>query len=256
MGRTVAWALHSALSLLAVVLYVLFVVPRWWELTGDTSHALGNVLRIVTGALIGLGALPAVLTLLRTRSPELGTPHLALSLRKWSMVAHVLSGVLIIGTAISEFWLRLDAAGPYLFAIYGAAAAIGILGIAAFYLSFVAESPPPPPKPASFETEPVEAQKPRRRLLRRSKGAKGEGAAGDAEETPTETLTEAAPTETPTETPTEAAPTAEADEPADTQPDAEADEPPVEGLRNRRPTGKGSHRLRRQRTPSDPAPEQ
>ena len=40
-------------------------------------------------------------------------------------MAHVLAGVLIIGTAISEIWLSLDAAGQWLFGIYGAAAAIG-----------------------------------------------------------------------------------------------------------------------------------
>ena len=88
-----------------------------------------------------------VFTLLRTRKPEFGTPQLALTLRVWSIVAHVLAGVLIIGTAISEIWLSLDSAGPWLFGIYGAAAAIALLGIFAFYLSFVAELPPPPPKP-------------------------------------------------------------------------------------------------------------
>ena len=124
MGREVALSVHAALSLVASALYVLFVLPRWWELTGDTSHTLGNILRILTGVLIGLAALPVAFTLLRTRDPELGTPRLALSLRLWSIAAHVLSGVVILGTAISEFWIRLDVAGPYLFAIYGAAAAI------------------------------------------------------------------------------------------------------------------------------------
>ena len=93
--------------------------PAGTELMGETSHTLGTALRIVAGALIGLAALPVVFTLLRTRKPELGTPQLALSLRTWSIVAHVLAGVLIIGTAISEIWLSLDAAGQYLFAIYG-----------------------------------------------------------------------------------------------------------------------------------------
>ena len=82
------------------------------------------MLRIVTGALIGLAALPVVFTLLRTRRPELGTPQLALSLRTSSIALHVLAGVLIIGTAISEIWLSLDSAGHWLFGIYGAAAAI------------------------------------------------------------------------------------------------------------------------------------
>ena len=38
-----------------------------------------------------------VFTLLRTRKPEFGTPQLALSLRFWSIVLHVLAGVLIVG---------------------------------------------------------------------------------------------------------------------------------------------------------------
>ena len=164
MGRKIAVSWHLVFSLIAGALYFYFVLPRWHELMGDTSHAVGTTLRIVTGALIGLAALPVVFTLLRTRKPELGTPRLALSIRTWSIVAHVLAGVLIIGTAISEIWLNLDAAGQYLFAIYGAAAAIAVLGFFAFYLSFVAELPPPPPKP-------IKAKKPKqRRIGRRKKG--------------------------------------------------------------------------------------
>ncbi|MBS2064855.1 hypothetical protein KCQ63_29435, partial [Klebsiella pneumoniae] len=75
-------------------------------------------LRIATGALVGLAALPVVFTLLRTRKPELGTPQLALSMRIWSIMAHVLAGALIVGTAISEVWLSLDAAGQWLFGIF------------------------------------------------------------------------------------------------------------------------------------------
>ena len=164
MGRKVAVPWHVAFCLVAGVLYFFFVLPRWHELMGETSFGLGLALRIVTGALIGLAALPVVFTLLRTRKPELGAPQLALSLLTWSIVAHVLAGVLIIGTAISEIWLSLDAAGQYLFAIYGGAAAIALLGIFAFYLSFVAELPPPPPKP-------IKAKKPKqRRSSRRKKG--------------------------------------------------------------------------------------
>ena len=147
MGRKVAVAWHASFSIAAGVLYFFFVLPRWPELTGGTSHTLGTVLRIVTGALIGLAALPVVFTLLRTRKPELGTPQLALTLRTSSIGLHVLAGVLIVGTAISEIWLSLDSAGRWLFGIYGAAAAIALLGVFAFYLSFVAEMPPPPPKP-------------------------------------------------------------------------------------------------------------
>src|ERR1700744_1893673 len=163
MGRKVAIPWHAFFSIAAGVLYFFFVLPRWPELVGDTTHSLGTALRIVTGALIALAALPVVFTLLRTRRPELGTPQLALSIRVCSIVAHVLAGGLIIGTAISEIWLSLDKAGQYLFAIYAAAAAIALLGIFAFSLSFVAELPPPPPKP-------IKAKKPKERRVRRKKG--------------------------------------------------------------------------------------
>jgi len=147
MGRTVAVVWHASFSIAAGVLYFFFVLPRWPELLGDTSHTLGTVLRIVTGALIGLAALPVVFTLLRTRRPEFGTPQLALTLRTSSIALHVLAGAVIIGAAIAEIWISLDSAGQWLFGIYGAAAAIALLGIFAFYLAFVAELPPPPPKP-------------------------------------------------------------------------------------------------------------
>jgi MFS family permease len=248
MGRKIAVPWHLLFFLVAGALYFYFVLPRWHELMGDTSHALGTALRIVTGALIGLAALPVVFTLLRTRKPELGTPQLALSVRTWSIVAHVLAGVLIIGTAISEIWLSLDAAGQYLFAIYGAAAAIAVLGFFTFYLSFIAELPPPPPKP-------IKAKKPKqRRTGRRKKGEEAEEAveaeeaeAGDPEETETlepaeETLEAPVAAESPeaeAESTTKEAPAA--DETEDT-------EEPLGGLRNRRPTGKASHRLRRRST--------
>ncbi len=147
MGRTAAVIWHASFSIAAGVLYFFFVLPRWPELRGYISPTLGTVLRIVTGALIGLAALPVVFTLLRTRRPEHGTPQLALTLRTASIGLHVLAGVLIIGTAVSEIWLDLDSAGQWLFGIYGAAAAIALLGMFAFYLAFVAELPPPPPKP-------------------------------------------------------------------------------------------------------------
>ena len=158
MGRKVAVAWHASFSIAAGVLYFFFVLPRWPELMGTTSHTLGTGLRIVTGAVIGLAALPVVFTLLRTRKPELGTPALALSLRTSSIALHVLAGVLIIGAAISEIWLNVDTAGRWLFGIYGAAAAIALLGIFAFYLAFAAELPPPPPKPL----KPKAAKKGRR----------------------------------------------------------------------------------------------
>ena len=260
MGRTVAVVWHASFSIAAGVLYFFFVLPRWPELLGDTSHTLGTVLRIVTGALIGLAALPVVFTLLRTRRPEFGTPQLALTLRTSSIALHVLAGALIIGTAISEIWLSLDKAGQYLFAIYGAAAAIALLGFFAFYLSFVAELPPPPPKP-------IKAKKPKRRRVRGKKSDEADEDLTDEEEEEAEAdeaeadETEAAETVEAEETP-EAEKTAEVtaetvEAPAEPEPpteeastdeDAASDddaEEPKSGLRNRRPTGKGSHRLRR-----------
>src|ERR1700758_492979 len=162
MSRIVAVIWHALFSILAGVVYFFFVLPRWRELSGDTSHTLGTVMRIVVGTLIGLAALPVVFTWLRTRRPEYGTPQLALRLRLCSVVLHALAGVLIIGTAISEIWFSLDDAGRWLFGVYGAAAAIGLLGIFSFYLAFVAELPPPPPRPVK--------EKRRRGRWRRRKG--------------------------------------------------------------------------------------
>jgi hypothetical protein len=249
MGRKVAIPWHASFSIAAGVLYFFFVLPRWPELMGDTTHSLGTALRIVTGALLALAALPVVFTLLGTRKPELGTPQLALSIRVWSIVAHVLAGVLIIGTAISEIWLSLDAAGQWLFGIYGAAAAIGVLGIFAFYLSFVAELPPPPPKP-------IKAKKPKRRRLRRKKGDDAEEVAEDTEAEDTEAEEAGEPEAEETE---ETEKPEQAEEPVvvTSEPEAEPEpatedtgdtDEPRGGLRNRRPTGKGSHRMRRRRT--------
>lgn len=271
MGRKIAVPWHLLFSLVAGALYFFFVLPRWPELMGDTSRTLGMALRILAGALIALAALPVVFTLLRTRKPELGTPQLALSIRIWSIVAHVLAGVLIIGTAISEIWLSLDAAGRWLFGIYGAAAAIALLGIFAFYLSFVAELPPPPPKP-------IKAKEPKKRRVRRKKGAEAEADEteeaeeaeadeAEAEETAeTEETEQAEPAAEPAEVTAETAETAEAEaapEPAtEAAPVQDTEEAADEGdesrakLRNRRPTGKGSHRMRRRRTPSGVAVEE
>lgn len=256
MGRAAATAVHLALSAVAGVLYFLFVLPRWWELMGDTSHTLGTVLRLVTAALIALAALPVALTLVRTRRPELATPEVALRLRLWSAVAHVLAGVLIAGAAIAEIWLSLDKAGPWLFGVYGAAAAVAILGIGAFYLSFVAEQPPAPPKP------PKE-KKPRKRRGKKTDEASaeetkdGDEASAEAESAVEETTdgdeasaeTEGAAEESADETEADepAAPAAEA-EPTEkpAEPAAEAEPTAEDGaLRNKRPTGKASHRLRR-----------
>lgn len=283
MGRKVAMLWHASFTIGAGVLYFYFVLPRWPELVGDTNPGWGMTLRIVTGALIGLAALPVVFTLLRTQKPELGTPQLALTIRKSSIVAHVLAGVLIIGTAVSENWFSLDKAGQWLFAIYGAAAAIAVLGFFAFYLSFVAELPPPPPKP-------IKPKKVKERRIRGKKRGKGvsedsddaedtddsedeDEAADESEEDSGEAetadeTTEAETTETEvaevddstdtkdsdaTETvevsgaesaTTESAATEDADDEAGAE-TVEAAAPA--GLRNRRPTGKTSHRRRRTR---------
>ena len=261
MSRKVAVAWHASFSIAAGVLYFFFVLPRWPELMGSTSHTLGTVLRIVTGAVIGLAALPVVFTLLRTRKPELGTPQLALSLRTSSIGLHVAAGVLIIGTAISEIWLNLDSAGRWLFGIYGAAAAIALLGIFAFYLAFVAELPPPPPKPLKPKAE-KKGRRGRRKAAEDEDGSdsdeaadsateEGEAIADDGDATPD--ADEPAESENqPDEQPAEV--TAEKSEDVD----ATTDDDEVEdsdqlngsestngGLRNRRTSGKISLRKRR-----------
>ncbi|MCW2624759.1 hypothetical protein [Mycobacterium sp.] len=250
MGRTVAVVWHASFSIAAGVLYFFFVLPRWPELIGDTSHTLGIVLRIVTGALIGLAALPVVFTLLRTRRPEFGTPQLALTLRTSSIALHVLAGALIIGTAISEIWFTLDSAGQWLFGIYGAAAAIALLGIFAFYLAFVAQLPPPPPKPL----KPKKAKRGRRR--RREAAGEAEDAATTEDES--DESSESESDEKPAEVTAEGAePESTADEPEPTaqeEPAAE-DEAPDTGeaestngrLRNRRPSGEAEPTKRRRR---------
>src|ERR1700753_4373011 len=101
MGRRAATFWHATSSVAAGVLYFFFVLPRWPELMGDTSHTLGTVVRIVAGVLIALAALPVVFTLLRARKPEYGTPQLALTPQTSSIAAHVLGGVLVGGTAVS-----------------------------------------------------------------------------------------------------------------------------------------------------------
>ena len=78
MRRGIAVVWHASSFILAAGLYFFFVLPRWPELTGDVTHTWGTVLRIVTGAVLGLTALPVVFTLLKARRPEFGTPQLAL----------------------------------------------------------------------------------------------------------------------------------------------------------------------------------
>lgn len=226
MRRGIASLWHASSLVLAGVLFFLFVLPRWFELTGQWPGTLGTALRIVCGVLVGLTALPVVVTLTRTRKPELGTPALALSLRVWSIVGHIAAGVLITGAAISEIWLDLDTAGQWLFGIYGAAAAIALLAAFAFYLAFVAELPPPPPKPLKVKAE------------RQSRGDRDADAAATAD-APAEDTAEA--TDGPDSDESAEIESADTeDEPASTE-DAEPVQETTSDdgkLRNHRPSGK------------------
>ncbi|WKG03183.1 hypothetical protein [Mycolicibacterium sp. HK-90] len=235
MGRTVAVIWHASFSIVAAGLYFFFVLPRWPELTGQTSPTLGLILRIVTGVLIGLAALPVVFTLQRTKRPELSTPQMALQLRTASIALHVVAGVLIAGTAIAEIWMSLDSFGPWLFGIYGAAAAIALLGVFGFYLAFVAELPPPPPKPVK---------------IRETTGRRGRKEAEADEAEATEVVEEAEATDETDEseaadevTETEAADESEATdetEDADEETADEASSDDGKSLRNRRPSSKSA----------------
>lgn len=224
--RAVVTAAHLALWVLSGVLYFLFVLPRWWELMGDTSHTLGTVLRIAAGVLMALAALPVLLTLLANREPEKHTPQLAQRLRVWSVILHVLAGVLIVGTAVAEIWVSLDKGGPWLFGIYGAAAAIAVLALLAFYLAYTAELPAKAPKP---------------RKPKKSKKSEAEDAAAIAETPSADKVDETSAVDE--------EPTVEDEQPAEVSAEAEPEsepEPPSSGvLLNKRPTGKTNHRLRR-----------
>jgi hypothetical protein len=252
MGRTVAVVWHASFSIAAGVLYFFFVLPRWPELLGDTSHTLGMVLRIVGGALIGLAALPVVFTLLRTRRPEFGTPQLALTLRTSSIVLQVFAAALIIGTAISEIWFTLDSAGQWLFGVYAAAAAIALLGIFAFYLAFVTELPPPPPKPL----KPKKAKQGRRGRRKAAQEANEEVAEDVPEaeddatnEDGTDESSDSESGEKPAEVSVEGAdPTAQEESAADDEASDKGQARSTNGrLGNRRPSGNAEPTKRRRR---------
>ncbi|MFL0283747.1 hypothetical protein ACJH6H_00600 [Mycobacterium sp. SMC-21] len=260
MRRPVAIIWHASFLILAGLLYFFFALPRWNELTGDWSHTLGTAMRIVCGLIVALSALPVLFTRQRTALPEYGTPQLALTLRTWSIVLHIVAGVLIIGAAISEIWLTLDQAGTWLFGIYGGAAGLALLAALAFYLAFVAELPPPPPAPLKVNDSK------RRGRRKADKGADEAPAvaaevaeAGDESETDTEAEAEEEATDKADD---DAAETTEADdagnadaaesdeaaktsgeETADTNEDeaeeTATDDAPAGKLRNRR-SGKGS----------------
>ncbi|MED5814383.1 hypothetical protein VST63_18645 [Mycolicibacterium sp. 050232] len=245
MGRTVAVIWHVSFSIVAAGLYFFFVLPRWPELMGQTSPTLGLILRIVTGVLIGLAALPVVFTLQRTKRPELSTPELALRLRTASISLHVVAAVLIVGTAVSEIWLSLDNFGPWLFGIYGAAAAIALLGIFAFYLAFVAELPPPPPKPVKTR------EKTERRGRKKAAAEQTvDDASGAVEIEETEAVEETAEVDT-----DEA--DADTDEPEETADDDKDTDKESTGtsLRNRRPSSKSGTKRRGWRSRGEVATE-
>lgn len=151
---------HAALSLIAGLLFFFFVLPRWPELNGATSHALGTGLRILTGLLLAAAGVPALLSWRQTRGPEFATPQLALTLRAAAFTGHFLAGALIIGTAIAEIWLNLDRFGIWEFGMYGAAAAIGILAFAAYHLAFVAETPEKERTPRPAKKKAIEVAEP------------------------------------------------------------------------------------------------
>lgn len=251
MGRRAAKATHLALFGVGILLYVVFVVPRWWVLIGDIPDTLATVGRIAAGIPIALAALP-VLTILRQALVRKDKgPELALRLRAWSAVLHVVAGALILLAAIAEIWLGLGAAGPYLFGVYGAAAAIAILGALALYLSFVAEKPPAEPKAAKpAKPAKVKKAKPEKKPRSKKRGAAKGSEAADPESADTEVAdTEATDTEIveteAAEPETIAVPDTDDSVPADTTPGETTITEQPAALRNKRP----GRKLRRSATP-------
>ena len=283
MRTPVARALHLALFLLGVVLYVVFVLPRWWVLTGDIPSTLATAGRIAAGIPIAAAAWPVWQILQTALRSKTHTPEIALRLRAWSAVLHVVAGVLILLAAIVEIWLRLEVGGPYLFAVYGAAGAIAILAFLGLYLSFVAEKPPAAPK-APKAPKPAKAKKAKPEKKKAEKTPRGKKRAAKSEETAeihaeseaapeAEAAADTAASETepaadPAATAAETETTATVDEeegglpesgeapegPSDTgaaavdktsaEPAAQSPSP-VSSLRNKRPAGKSGRRLRR-----------
>ena len=253
MRRWIAILWHASFLVLAGGLYFFFVLPRWYELTGEWNSTLGTAMRILCAVLIGLAALPVVFTLLRSRKPEYGTPQLALTLHVGSIALHVLAALLIAGAAISEIWLGLDEVGQWLFGVYGAAAAIALLGALAFYLAYLAELPPPPPKPLKTKTKA-------------SSRGRGRGkAAESAAETESTEVTETADApadgtdadasdasdDEPADTEAEATEvTAATDESVETAPDADGN---AEELDSDKDSGGSGGRLRNRRTTGKPS---
>ncbi|ORB58409.1 hypothetical protein BST43_10395 [Mycobacteroides saopaulense] len=206
---------HAALSLIAGLLFVLFVLPRWPELNGATSHAFGTAMRITAGVLLAAAGIPALMSWRRTRRPEFATPQLALTLRAAAFTGHFLAGALIVGTAVTEIWLNLDRFGIWEFGVYGAAAAIGLLAFAAYPLAFVAELPEKERKPRPVKTKKKVA----------------EGASDTDTDATDETGTS---DETTADEEPDAAETTETPEESSEKPEGEDALEPARGLRNRR----------------------
>ena len=179
MQRRAATALHLALFGVGAALYIVFVIPRWWVLTGDLPNTAAMVGRIAAGLPIAAAAVPIMLNLRRALQPGFRTPELALRMQAWSAVLHIVAGALIVLAAVAETLLSLEAAGPWLFAVYGAAAAIALLGFAAFHLSRVAEKPPAEAKPPQPDKPPKEKRAKRRG---RKRGSPTEDS-GDSDDT-------------------------------------------------------------------------
>ena len=250
MGRRAARATHLGLSILGAALYIVFIIPRWWVLTGDFPATLGTVGRVVAGVPVAAAAVPVMLHLQRSLTAVPKPPELALRLRAWSAVLHVIAGILIIATAVAEIWLSLEVAGPGLFAIYGAAGAIAVLAVLAFALSFTAEKPPAPPKPAKAKKDkPARSKKEKRSRKRGSAVAETEDDVTEDDATKDD-ATEDGVTEDDViadlvdEASEASAAEAAADGLTETA-DSEAPAPSPGGLLNQRPTGKKRHRLRR-----------
>lgn len=247
MRTSAAMALHLALFGLGALLYIVFVLPRWWVLTGDIPRTLATAGRIAAGIPIALAAWPVMQLLQAGLRTTPRPPELALRLRAWSGVLHVVAGVLILLAAITEIWLRLQVGAPWLFGVYGAAAAIAVLGFVALYLSFVAEQAPAAPKPPKTKNQKAKkdstpAKKPTTKRARKKAAPAAEAAEpADAEQTPAD---EVQADETPAEetvvvietdsAATEVVATVDSD-------DATAAQPVV--LRNKRPAGKSRRRL-------------
>jgi len=264
MRTSAARALHLTLIGLGLLLYVVFVLPRWWVLTGDIPRTLAVAGRIAAGIPIGLAALP-VMQLLKA---GLGTtprpPEIALRLRAWSGLLYVVAGALILLAAIAEIWVGLQAAGPWLFGVYGAAGAMAILAVLGVYLSFVAEKSPASPKPAKVKKVRADAgKKPTTKRGRKTGKTAGTAAepvdadsanaetvdthvhqtAGDSDNADPVTITTDAGETAPD---TEAVIVTEADSAGDaTEAVTIETAPTAGGLRNKRPAGKSRRRLSR-----------